>query len=202
MTHGMTRGRPRDPSVDERVIAIARDLLLEGGYAGFAIDEVADRARVAKTTLYRRWPSRDHLVAAAVATMLVQPPVADTGDLRADLLRAVTAIAARLREPAMAPLVAELVAAAARHHDLGASLRSLAAQRRQAAVELIARAITRGDLRADVDAAALVDQLTGPLYYRLLITGDPIPDDYISTLVDGILDGALDGAGPRPKAKR
>src|SRR5579859_2027958 len=100
----MAGGRPRDPAVDERAVAVARDLLLSGGYAGFGLDEVADRVGVARTTLYRRWPTRDHLVAAAVALMLARVPVRDTGDLRTDLVRAVTAVAVQLRRPGMAAL--------------------------------------------------------------------------------------------------
>ena len=53
------RGRPRDGEVDRRVLSAAWDLLHAGGYAGLNMDEVAERAAVAKTTLYRRWPRRD-----------------------------------------------------------------------------------------------------------------------------------------------
>ena len=79
------RGRPRDAAVDQRVLDAAWDLLLTGGYAGLNMDEVADRAAVAKTTLYRRWPTKDHL-AVAVVTRTIQPvAVPDTGDLYHDL---------------------------------------------------------------------------------------------------------------------
>ena len=54
------RGRSRNTAVDQRVLDVAWDLLLTGGYAGLNMDEVAERAAVAKTTLYRRWPTKDH----------------------------------------------------------------------------------------------------------------------------------------------
>ena len=64
------RGRPRDTAVDQRVLDVAWNLLLTGGYAALNVDEVAERAAVAKTTLYRRWPTKDHL-AFAVATRMI-----------------------------------------------------------------------------------------------------------------------------------
>src|SRR5215470_16466285 len=79
------RGRPRDSAVDERVLDVAWDLLLTGGYAALNVDEVAERAAVAKTTLYRRWPTKDHLVAALAGRSMPPVPVPNTGDLRGDL---------------------------------------------------------------------------------------------------------------------
>ncbi|GIH20758.1 TetR/AcrR family transcriptional regulator [Rugosimonospora africana] len=184
----MTRGRPRDATVADRVVAVAGALLREGGYAGFTVDEVASRAGVAKTTLYRRWPTRDHLVAAAVATMLAETPLRDTGDARADLVRATLDIAAGLRAQTRA-LIAELVAYGARHDDLGSFLRELWTQRRQAASELIERGTARGQLRSGTDPAMLIDALVGPLYYRVLVTGDPITDDYVRAMADAALSG-------------
>ncbi|GAA5190495.1 TetR/AcrR family transcriptional regulator [Rugosimonospora acidiphila] len=186
----MVRGRPRDATVADRVVAVAAQLLREGGYAGFTIDEVAVRAGVAKTTLYRRWPSRDHLVAEAVAALMAEVSLPDTGDVRADLRRATLAVAAGLREPRTRALIAELVAYGARHDDLGAFLRELWARRRQATGELIERGIAGGQLPAGTDPALLIDALTGPLYYRTLITGEPITDEYVAALTDAALAGA------------
>ena len=60
---------------------MAWDLLLSGGYAGLNVDEVAERAAVAKTTLYRRWPTKDHLAIAVVTRMIPFALVPDTGDI-------------------------------------------------------------------------------------------------------------------------
>lgn len=188
------RGRPRDSDADRRILAAARDALLSAGYAGLAVDEVAQRAGVAKTTLYRRWPTKDHLAIAVYADMLDRDvPVTDTGDIRADLVAYLQQIAATLASVRRrsAGIVAELVAAAARHADVGEAMRGLYTRRIRLAVELVERATARGELRSGTDPILLLDQLAGALYYRVLITGMPVDDPYLVRLVGAALDGAL-----------
>jgi AcrR family transcriptional regulator len=199
----ISRGRPRDSDADRRILQAARQALLTAGYAGLAIDEVAKRAGVAKTTLYRRWPTKDHLAIAVYADMLDRDvPVTDTGDVRADLSAYLKQIAAALHSvrragrPAhdtdpSAGIVAELVAAAARHADVGQAMRGLYARRIRLAIELVERATRRGELRAGTDPVLLLDQLAGALYYRVLITGAPVDDIYLERLVSAALDGAI-----------
>ncbi|MEU0536949.1 TetR/AcrR family transcriptional regulator [Amycolatopsis tolypomycina] len=198
-----SRGRPRDSDADRRILQAARQALLTAGYAGLAIDEVARHAGVAKTTLYRRWPTKDHLAIAVYADMLDQEvPVTDTGDVRADLSAYLKQIAGaldsvrRAGRPAhdtdpSAGIVAELVAAAARHPDVGEVMRGLYRRRIRLAVELVERATERGELRAGTDPVLLLDQLAGALYYRVLITGAPVGDNYLERLVGAALVGAL-----------
>src|SRR5258707_9361280 len=132
------RGRPRDSAVDRRVLSAAWDLLNAGGYAGLNVDEVAERAAVAKTTLYRRWPTKDHLAVAVAAQMLGEVPIPDTGDLRRDLTEFAAALAASLNQVRMAGaprggasagLAPELVAAAAPPPHIGDALPARDAQR-------------------------------------------------------------------------
>src|SRR5260370_22680311 len=96
------RGRPRDSAVDRRVLSAAWDLLNARGYAGLNVDEVAERAAVAKTTLYRRWPTKDHLAVAVAAEMLGEVPLPDTGHLRRDLTDFAAELAASLNRLRMA----------------------------------------------------------------------------------------------------
>src|SRR3984893_8415618 len=96
------RGRPRDGSVDRRGLSAAWGLLHAGGYAAPNMDEVGERAEVAKTTLYRRWPTKDHLAVAVAAQILGEVPIPDTGDLRRDLTEFATALAASLNMVRMA----------------------------------------------------------------------------------------------------
>jgi AcrR family transcriptional regulator len=194
------RGRPRDGAVDERVLSAAWGLLHAGGYAALNMDDVAARAGVAKTTLYRRWPTKDHLAVAVAAGMLAEVPILDTGDLRHDLTEFTAGLAGSLNllrmaghygGGASAGLVAELVAAFARHPDIGELVRAGFAQRHALARARLERAREREGLREDVDPGVLVDQLAGPLYYRILITGAPADRDYAERLVDAVLDGAI-----------
>jgi AcrR family transcriptional regulator len=174
------RGRPRDAEAGERLLAAATDALVRHGYAGLSVDEVAERAGVAKTTLYRRWPTKDHLCVAVVARLQAADDITDTGDIRRDLTDYLEKIAGGLNrmrlagrregyEGRSAGSVAELVAAAARHDDIGA----------------------RGELRAGLDAGTLLEQLAGAMYYRVLITGAPVGRDYAEHLVAAALDGAI-----------
>jgi AcrR family transcriptional regulator len=194
------RGRPRDGAVDRRVLSAAWGLLHAGGYAALNMDEVAERAGVAKTTLYRRWPTKDHLAVAVAAEMLGEVPIPDTGDLHRDLTEFAAALAASLNRVRMAGhygggasagLAAELVAATARHPDIGEAVRAGFAARHAMARARLQRASEREGLRPDIDHGVLIDQLAGPIYYRVLITGAPVDRSYAERLVDAALDGAI-----------
>jgi len=194
------RGRPRDSGVDRRVLSAAWGLLHAGGYAALNVDDVAERAGVAKTTLYRRWPTKDHLAIAVGAQMLGEVPIPDSGDLRQDLIEFATALAESLNRLRMAGhygggkspgLAAELVAAAARHPDIGEVVRAMYAERHALARARLERAVSREGLRPDLDQGLLVEQLVGPIYYRILITGAPADRGYAERLVEALLDGAF-----------
>ncbi|WP_065962311.1 TetR/AcrR family transcriptional regulator [Streptomyces sparsogenes] len=209
MTAPVRRGRPRSENADVRILEAAHELLVERGYDRFAIDEVAARAAVAKTTLYRRWPTKDHLLVALVAKIQDEVSVADTGDIRRDLSVYLTAVATGLdrmrrvgrdltgEEDRSAGVVAELVAAAARHPDVGDVVRNLFARRNALPLALLDRARERGALAPGTSSEVLFDQLAGALYYRLLVTGAPIGADYVEELVGQVLAGP--GATPHPE---
>lgn len=198
------RGRPRDAEVDRLIMDAARELLLSKGYTSLSIDEVAERAGSAKTTLYRRWPTKDHLILSVIAQMQEDVAIPDSGDLRADLRYYLGAVANGLdttrragraegADEQSAGLVGELAAVAARRSDLGELVRAMFAHRNAVAIGLLTSATARGDLRKDIDPAVLLDQLIGPIYYRVLVTGQPIDADYL----DQLIEGALRGAEPR-----
>ena len=197
---GGRRGRPRDSSVDSRVLDAAWELLHARGFAGLTVDEVAEQAGAAKTTVYRRWPTKDHLTVALAARILGEIPIADTGDLRADLTGFIVALADslnRLRQagsPTAGPsagLAAELAAAAARHPDIGEVARAGFAARHALAQARLRRAQHAEGLRGDIDAEVLIDQVAGPVWYRVLVTGAPVGRSYAERLVTAALDGAF-----------
>lgn len=201
------RGRPRDRTVEGRVLDAAWELLPARGYAGLTVDEVAERAGAAKTTLYRRWPTKDHLTVALAARILGDIPIADTGDVRRDLTRFTAALAASLNRLRLAGhpdggssagFAAELVAAAARHPDLSELVRAGFAARHELARARLQRAREAEGLFPGTDPAILIDQLAGPLWYRLLVTGAPVDRDYAERLAAAVLDGSLAGNGTRP----
>src|SRR5882672_4805358 len=80
------RGRPRSATADEAILVATRELLAERGWADLTIAEVAARAGVAKTTLYRRWPGKADLVVDAMAALFSELEIADHGSMLADAL--------------------------------------------------------------------------------------------------------------------
>jgi AcrR family transcriptional regulator len=160
---------------------------------------VAERAAVAKTTLYRRWPTKDHLAVAVVTRMIPFALVPDTGDIYRDLTEFAVGMAASLHQyrtaggsDGMSPgLAGELVAAAARHPDIGNLIRTMHARRHATALARLRRASEREGLRADIDHGLLIDQISGPIYYRALITGATTDRGYAERLVGAVLDGAM-----------
>jgi AcrR family transcriptional regulator len=198
---GMTarRGRPRDKGVDDRVLDVAWDLLVTGGYAGLNVDEVAERAAVAKTTLYRRWRTKDHLLSALAARSLPPVPVPDTGDLRYDLTELAVALVSRMylfrvtgsSGSTSGAVVTELLAAGVRHPDLGLAIRAFHVRLRGMALDRLRRASEHEGLRPGLDHDILIDQLCGPLYYRVLVTGATTDRHYVERLVEAVLDGAF-----------
>ncbi|ROQ67131.1 TetR family transcriptional regulator [Streptomyces sp. 840.1] len=201
------RGRPRSEGADGRILEAAHELLLTRGYDRFSMDEAAARAEVAKTTLYRRWPTKDHLIVALVAKIQDEVPVPDTGDIGTDLVAYLGDVAAglnRMRQVGRpgaegdrsAGLVAELAAAAARHADVGAAVRELFASRNALVLARLDRARECGELAAGSSSGVVFDQLAGALYYRLLITGEPIDAAYVRQLVVSVLTGARSETRP------
>lgn len=196
------RGRPRDASVDERVMAATLELLLAEGYAALNVDAVAERAAVAKTTLYRRWPTKDHLVSALAGRSMPPVPLPSTGDLRHDLTEFAVALVSRMYllgvtgrpGSTSGAVVTELLAAGVRHPDIGLAIRAFHDQLRAMLLDRLRDASEHEGLRPGLDHALLIDQLCGPLYYRVLVTDTPTDRQYIERLVEAVLDGAFTSA--------
>lgn len=167
-------GRPRDERIDSQVVTAVLNVLRSRGYRAVTIDGIARRVKRARTSIYRRWPSKRHLVAYCVVSVLGPNPAADTGRLRRDLEAAVgtllNAFAGPLRQ-ALAGLVADM----AQDAVLARTIRQeVIAARRRSLREAFGRARARGELRAGVDVELLLDMLTGPFYYRALFGHAPI----------------------------
>lgn len=161
-------GRPRDSRIDTEVISAVIAVLRKGGYKAVTIDGIARNVGRARSTLYRRWRSKRHLVAYAVVGELGEHPAADTGTLRGDLLCAVTTLWRAFRGPlghALAGLVADMAQDAA----LASSIRrEVMVPRRRSMREAIERACARGEACDDMNVELLLDMLTGPFYFRTL----------------------------------
>src|SRR5690606_31722134 len=160
-------------------------------------DAVAAEAGVAKTTLYRRWPSKEMLVADAVRRLYTEQAVRyDTGDLRSDLVALVRDAYHRSGDGPDGVLE-ELVRQSAHSRELARVVRATTAARRRPLHEALNRAVARGVLSPTVHHELVIDLLFGPLWTRRLVTGSPLADDDIEAIVDLVLDGILAAGRPR-----
>jgi AcrR family transcriptional regulator len=186
-------GRPREARADRAILAATLRLIAERGVADVRMDDIADAAGVGKAAIYRRFRSKEELVAAAVAALVGEIAVPDTGSTRGDLLALMHEATEVYSRPVAARAMPALVAAMSRNPDLAHAVRTgFLAVRRAALQEVLDRGVQRGDLRPDVDFELALDVLGGPLFYRLLITGGPIDE----TLAAGVVDLILRGFGP------
>jgi AcrR family transcriptional regulator len=182
------RGRPRSAEADEAILEAAIDAFVELGWNGLTIEGVAARAGVGKATIYRRYESRmDLLFAAARRLAQERDVVPDTGALRTDLLALVQSFVRMMGSTRHGQAIPEMVAATAKHPELNEPYREFLSDRRNAWRAAIGRGIDRGELPAGVDRELLVDQLVGPLFYRALVSHEPIDDAYVDRLVDTVL---------------
>jgi AcrR family transcriptional regulator len=192
-------GRPRDERADEAILSATLELLAENGVHDLRVDDVAGRAGVGKATIYRRYRSKDELIPAAVARLVSEIPVPDTGRTRADLLALMRSAVAVYRGSMEAAVMPSLVEAMSRDAELARLVREgFLAPRRAALRAVLDRGVERGDLRRDLDVELALDVLGGPLFYRLLITGGPIDQK----LAKGVVELILRGLAPQTKSSK
>jgi AcrR family transcriptional regulator len=182
-------GRPRDTQIDAAVLEATQTLLDESGYAGVALEEVARRAGTTKPAIYRRWPTRQHLVLAALGRHLFEVGTPDTGCTLCDLNEGINVFVAayqRIRPAVLGPLLAEC----ASKPDLRqALLTTLFEPPRQAVAQMLGKAVARGDLRDDLDIGLVVDMLGSLVHYRALFGHAPIGDAEVERAVESLLRG-------------
>lgn len=183
-------GRPRDPELDDAILASALRLLGEQGYGRMSIDAVAAAAGVSKPTIYRRFATKADLATAALASVIdgsARPP--DDLAVEPALTRALEHLAQRLRAKHSMALVGTLLAEEEQTPELIALFRERVwALRARLLREVLERARARGEVRDDVDVDAVVGMLIGSLYAAHLELAK-IPRDWAGRVVRIALDG-------------
>lgn len=166
-------------------------LLEEAGPGAVSMDAIASRAGVSKATLYRRWDSKEQLVIDCVAHQVGEIPTAVGGEIRAVLVGLLRRMGAFMSDAEGGSAFPWLVGEVSAGTDLGRHYaEAVILPRRRAVARLLADAVERGELRADLDIEVAVDMLTGPAILRKLLGEHRAPDhQWEEKLVDGLLSG-------------
>ncbi|WP_083869348.1 TetR/AcrR family transcriptional regulator [Nocardia niigatensis] len=174
---GSVRPGGRTARVREAVLRAAGDLLADHGFATLDLAEVAARAEVGKTTVYRRWRTPAGLVADLLADMAeTSLPHSDTGSLRGDLLANARLVGKTLTDARQGRLFRAVIAAATSDDTAAAALRAFYDTRLAEWSPCVEAAVARGEVPPGTDARAVLSAVSAPLYYRLLVSGDPLDE--------------------------
>jgi AcrR family transcriptional regulator len=183
-------GRPRSDAAHQAILEAVIPTIQALGYDAFSIEAVAARAGVGKATIYRRWASKEDLVAEGAARFVSRIPTPDLGALEADLTAVLRSDAAMHSDLASPLLLASLFVAMQRSPRIAVAVREGFIASRQAALRtVLARAVRRGEVAPDVDLDLVVQLCAGPLLYRSVVSGQPSDAATVLRLVDLILHG-------------
>lgn len=173
----MAMGRPRDHRVDVSVVDATRTLLLEDGLAAITVEAVAARAGVGKAAIYRRYPSKMHLVfAAAIHDVDVATPP-DQGSLVADLTALLGDIAASLDNPIARRVLPAMLLEMDADDDVTERLsRTFVTREHEIIGEVLDRGVARGELPSKPDVAEAQAHLVGPVFAWIYVLRRPIDD--------------------------
>ena len=168
------------------VLTSTYELLTKSGLSGVSVDEVSRRSGVAKTTIYRHWPSRESLLMDACSQLSPRITVPDTGGIRSDLEQVACGVALRLRQP-WATVMPSIIDAAERDQQLADLQSGIHSQIRAAVVTAIERAQERGELPKSQDARELVAAILGPILYRRFFSREPLDEAFAKNVVERAL---------------
>jgi AcrR family transcriptional regulator len=174
------------------------DELADRGFDEISIESIAARAGVHKTTVYRRWGSKTELVRqalAATAQSMIEVP--DTGTVGEDLRLLSRAVQATLGSPRGAATTRSVLAGAAASPEIRAMMARFWDTRLAAIAAIIDRAVARGELPAGTEPAGVMHAVAAPLYYRLLVTGEPLTPEHADESAAAALAAARAGVFSR-----
>jgi TetR/AcrR family transcriptional regulator of autoinduction and epiphytic fitness len=180
-----------DPRIERSRMVILRAAVQElaaVGYGGVTIESIAARAGVGKSTIYRHWADKLALIADAFETFHEQM-VPDLGELsvRESVALLLRHVAEVVVDSTFSRCIPALIEGAERDPRVREFHHSYSAERRQALIDLIARGVDGGEIRRDVDPELATTALLGAIFYRRLMTGQPLQPDEATRLVDLVL---------------
>ncbi|MET7654336.1 TetR/AcrR family transcriptional regulator [Streptomyces sp. NPDC005486] len=196
-------GRPRSAAADTAILAATREALVELGWSKLTLGDVATRAGVAKTTLYRRWAGKNELVVDAVAELFGELELPDRGSLAADIEGVVLQFAAILARPEAKSGLMAAVAESTRDDALRERIRaSIVEPQKDLVHEGRARAQARGELPPQTDPAEaartvdlIFDVVAGAVVHRTLVSAEPADEEWVRSFTRILLLGLTASTG-------
>jgi AcrR family transcriptional regulator len=190
-------GRPRSAQAHKAILDATLELLAEEGFQGLSIEDVAARAGVGKTTIYRRWTSKDELVIDAIQEVQVDLSMVDTGNFRNDLVTLFkTAYKGMMARPLLEQLVLKFIGESYTNPEIfQAFLKQLIIPRFQHFFYMVEQAKARKEIRKDIDPTLVMDLVAGSLYYHWIVTryvmpmSSTSPDEWVEQMIDGVMQG-------------
>ena len=181
----MPEDTPADTDLDPRVVRSRQcilqatvQLMSERGVPAVSVEAIAERSGVAKTTIYRHWPTREALIVDAWTSVgYPEPTTAPAVGLDGRVVQIAQAVGTRISTPPMSVLLPDLLAAAERDPLMREMKDGLLRTRRRPLFDALHEAAAAGDLPHDVDVELLVALIVGPIYYRRLILQQPVTTD-------------------------
>ena len=179
----------RSARIQTAVFEATIRLLQERGYEAFSFATIGEQTGVHETTLYRRWKTKEQLVAEATASLVEQDiPIPDTGAFRSDLIHLLQSLRLFMQSTTGQAIIE--VGLAARNVPTIGVLSQRYWQRRNALIRpLFERAIARGELSAQTDLSLLFEMLIGVFYVRLSLLREPMDEALPERIVDLVLSG-------------
>lgn len=183
-------GRPRSEKTKTDILTASYDLLIENGFAAVTVEKIAERAGVSKATIYKWWPNKAAVVIEAFLNATSQKlPIPDTGSTIEDMFIQVNNFVKFLMSR-KGNVLSEIIAEGQFDPKLADIYRKAYFKpRRSISKQILERGISRGELRKDLNMELTIDLIWGPVFYRLLITGEVIDDIFVKNLMNYVFEG-------------
>ena len=182
-TRGLSRSQEQVLRSKEAVLKTTFQLLMENGLGGVSVDEVAKRSGVAKTTIYRHWPSRTALLLDACSKLGAKFDAPDTGTVQGDVMAIASGIAARLRAKNFSSVMPSIIDAAERDNKIAALHARIHSDTLAPLYTVLERAKERGEISRHRVTSEIVAALVGPLFYRRWFSREPLDDRFVKGVV-------------------
>ena len=190
-------GRPRSAQAHKAILDATLELLAEEGFQGLSIEEVAARAGVGKTTIYRRWSSKEELVIDAIRAVQINLSIVETGNFRNDLMTLFKdAYQGMMTHPLLGQLALKFIGEYQTNPEIFKTyLTQVLIPRFQQFGQMVEQAQSREEICKDIDWTLVIELIGGSLYFHWIITHFLMPsssssaDEWVEQMIDMVMQG-------------